>query len=98
MESEEELDIGAKKHAVRVVRVWIVVGEGVGGVNQRFIGDEEEAEERRSRKRSGGERGVFDLDCDESALVEPEFLEEDQGAVVGGDLEGFDLGRGETEE
>lgn len=29
MESEEEPDVGVKKHAISIVRVWIVVGEGV---------------------------------------------------------------------
>lgn len=55
-------------------------------MNQRFVGNEEETEERRGREWSGGERRVFDLDCDGSKLVEPEFLEKNQGTIVGGDL------------
>lgn len=66
-------------------------------LEEGFFGEEEESEARRVRVRirgggDDGDRG--DRDGYVAGVCESEFLEEDHGAGVVGDHEGFDLGCG----
>lgn len=68
-------------------------------LNEGFLGEEEEAEAGGVGAGVGGDDGDGgDRDEDVAGVGEAELLEEDHGAGVGGDLEGFDLGEGRVEE
>ena len=93
-EGEEERDVVGVEDAE--LRVLLDLEEDL---EEGLFGEEEEAEEGRiGAGVRGGEGDVGDGDGDVAGVGEAEFLEEDHGAGVGGDGEGFDLGGGRVEE
>ena len=68
-------------------------------LEERLLGEEEEPQTGGIRGReSGGDGDAGDAHGDVAGMCESEFLEEDHGAGVGRDGQGFDLGGDEGEE